>query len=156
MCSPFQVSSSLILSPLTLPLWKCSPTHTPTSIYPPRDSPTLEHYKPSGPKASSPTDVQKGHTLLHMGKASWVTPCVFFVWWSSPWELRGWGVGRGLASWHCCSLHGAANPFSSFSPFSNSSTWDPMLSPMVGCQCLPLYLVGSGRASQETAISDFS
>jgi hypothetical protein len=31
----------------------------------------------------------------------------------------------GLACWDCCSLHGTANPLSSFSPFSNSSTRDP-------------------------------
>ena len=37
--------------------------------------------------------------------------------------------------------------------FSNSSIGDPMLSPMVGCEHLPLYLSGSGRASQETAVS---
>jgi hypothetical protein len=47
-----------------------------------------------------------------------------------------------------------ANPFSSFSPFSYSSNGDPMLSPMVGCKHLLLYLSGSGTASQETAISD--
>jgi hypothetical protein len=46
-----------------------------------------------------------------------------------------------------------ANPFSSFSPFSNSSIGDSVFSPMVGCEHPPLYLSGSGRASQETAIS---
>jgi hypothetical protein len=40
-----------------------------------------------------------------------------------------------------------ANPFNSFSPFSNSSIGDPMLGPMLGCEHLPLYLSGSGRAS---------
>jgi hypothetical protein len=50
-------------------------------------------------------------------------------------------------------LHGAANPLSSFSPLSNSSIGDPVISPMVDCKHLPLYLSGSGRASQETAIS---
>jgi hypothetical protein len=45
-----------------------------------------------------------------------------------------------------------ANPFSSFSPFSNSSMGDPMLSPMVGCEHSPLYLSDSGRDSQETVI----
>jgi hypothetical protein len=38
------------------------------------------------------------------------------------------------------------NPFSSFSPFSNYSIGDPVLSPLVGCKDLPLYLSGSGRA----------
>ena len=44
---------------------------------------------------------------------------------------------------------------SSFSPFSNSSTWGNTLSPMVAYKHLSLYLSGSGRASQETAISGF-
>ena len=62
-------------------------------------------------------------------------------------SLVGGPVPRGLACWHCCSLHGAANPFSSFSPISNSSTGDPELSPKVGCKPPPLYLSGSGRTS---------
>jgi hypothetical protein len=45
------------------------------------------------------------------------------------------------------------NLFSSFSTFSNSSIGDPVLSPMVGYKHLPLYFSGSGRASQETALS---
>ena len=40
------------------------------------------------------------------------------------------------------------------SPFSNSSIEVPVDSPMVGCEHLHLYLSGSGRASQESAISD--
>jgi hypothetical protein len=54
---------------------------------------------------------------------------------------------------YCCSSYRVANPFSSFSPFSNSSIGDRLLSPMVGCEHMPLYLSGSGKASQETAIS---
>jgi hypothetical protein len=38
-------------------------------------------------------------------------------------------------------------------PFSSSSIGDPVLSPIVGWEHLPLYLSGTGRASQETAIS---
>ena len=42
---------------------------------------------------------------------------------------------------------------SALSVFSlNFSIGDPVLSPMVGCKYPPLYLSGSGRASQETAI----
>jgi hypothetical protein len=52
-----------------------------------------------------------------------------------------------------CSSHGVANPFSSFSPVSSSSTGDPMLSPMVDSEHPHLYLSGSGRASQERDIS---
>jgi hypothetical protein len=79
----------------------------------------------------------------------WVLPCVFFGWWSSSQEL--WGSG-----WLTLLLPpsmGLQNPLSSFSPFSNSSIRDLMLSPMVGFKHLPLYLSGSGRASQEIAIS---
>jgi hypothetical protein len=34
------------------------------------------------------------------------------------------GAPGSLACWHFYSTHGAANPLSSFSPFSNSSIWD--------------------------------
>jgi hypothetical protein len=37
--------------------------------------------------------------------------------------------------------------------FSSSFIGDSVLSPMVGWEHPPLYLSGSGRASQETAIS---
>jgi hypothetical protein len=47
-----------------------------------------------------------------------------------------------------------ANPFSSYNPFSNSSFGDPVISSMVGCKYHSLYLSGSGRVYQETAISD--
>jgi hypothetical protein len=52
-------------------------------------------------------------------------------------------------------LQGVTNTFSSFSLFSNSSVGDLTLSPMVGCDYPPLYLSGSGRASQKTDISGF-
>jgi hypothetical protein len=123
-----------------------------TLIFQSWHSPTLGHQTPSGPGATPPTDVQQGHPLPHM-PVPWVPPCVFFGWWFSPWELRD--GARSLACRYCCSLHGAAKPLSSFSPFSNSSIGDPELSPMVGCKHLPLYLSGSGRASQKTATSGF-
>ena len=63
------------------------------------------------------------------------------------------GTLGGLVDWYCCSSYGVAIPFSSSVPFPNSSIGDPMLSPMVVCEHLPLYLSGSGRAFQETAIS---
>ena len=64
--------------------------------------------------------------------------------------------GQGcLVGWYCCSSYGFANPFSSFSPFSNSSVQDPVLSSLVGCDHPPPYLSGSGRASQESSISGF-
>ena len=66
--------------------------------------------------------------------------------------LLSLGALEYLVGWYCCSSYEVANPFSSFSPFSNSSIGVPVLTPMVGCKYLPLYLSGSGRASQETAI----
>ena len=53
------------------------------------------------------------------------------------------GGGGCLVGWYYCSFNGVAKPFSSFNPFSNSSTGDPVLSPMVGCKHPPLYLSGS-------------
>jgi hypothetical protein len=50
------------------------------------------------------------------------------------------GVLGGLVSGYCCSSYGVANPFNSFSPFSNFSIGDPALMPMVSCDHLPLYL----------------
>ena len=38
-------------------------------------------------------------------------------------------------------------------PFSSSSIGDPVLSPVDGCEPPLLYFLGSGRATQETAIS---
>ena len=46
-----------------------------------------------------------------------------------------------------------ANHFSSFSLFSDSSIGDPVLCTMCDYEHPPLYLSGSDRASQETAIS---
>ena len=126
------------------------PTHPPTPASLPWHSPTLGHRTPSGPRNSPPADVQQGHPLPHMQPEPWVPPCVLFGWWSSPREF--WG-GSDLLTLLLLTTHGAKNPLSSFSPFSNSSIWDPMLSSVVDCEHLPLYLSGSGRASQETAIS---
>ena len=54
------------------------------------------------------------------------------------------GSCSGLVGSYCCSSYGIANPFSSFSPFPNSSTGVPVLSLIVGCEHPPLYLSGSG------------
>jgi hypothetical protein len=61
-----------------------------------------------------------------------------------------------LASRTFCSFHEAENALSSFSPLFISFIRDPELSPMVGCEYVPLYLLASGRTFQETAISSFS
>jgi hypothetical protein len=57
--------------------------------------------------------------LCHICGWSHGSFCVYSLVVQSP------GALGGLASWYCCSLHGAANPCSSFSPFSNSSIRDP-------------------------------
>jgi hypothetical protein len=64
--------------------------------------------------------------------------------------------GGCLVGWYSYSSYRVINSFSSFSPFSNSSIGDPFLSPMVSCENLPLYVLSSGKASQETAISGSS
>jgi hypothetical protein len=117
MFSPFQVSLSKTSYPIPpSPASMRVFSYLPTPIFPPWHSPTLGNRKPSGPRASPPTDVQQVHPLLHMWPAPWVPPCIFFGLWSSSQEIRWvWPVDT------CC-LHGAANPFS---PFSNSFVQTP-------------------------------
>ena len=118
---PFQVSPSETPIPclLLLSLWECSSTHSPTPVFLPWHSPTLGHQTPSGSRASPPIDVQQGHCLSHMRPEPWVSPCISFGWWSSPgssseaWLVDTFALPTGLL-----------NPFSSFIPFSNSSTRD--------------------------------
>jgi hypothetical protein len=113
---------------LPLFLWGCSPTHTPTPGSLPWNSPILGHGAFTGPRASPAIDDPQGYPLLHMWLEPWIPPCVFSVWWFSPWEL---GVGGGvMVDWYCSSC-GVAIPFRSFSPFSNSSTGDPVLSSII-------------------------
>ena len=80
-----------------------------------------------------------------------VAPCVFFAWRSSPQELQEvWPVET--VSPHVGLQTPSAPSVSSLNPPSGT----PELSPVIGCELPPLYLSGSGIASQETAISDFS
>jgi len=131
MLSPFPP----FVSTLPLLLWRYSHSHLNT---------LFQAF--TGPRASLPIDDRQCHPWQHRLLEPWVPPCVLFSWGFSPWEL--WG--GGLVGWYCCSSYGVANPFSSFSPFSNSSTGVPMPSLMVSCKHPPLYLAGSGTASQET------
>ena len=80
----------------------------------------------------------------------WVSPCVLFDWWFSPWEL-----------WEYWLVHIVVSPMGLQTPsalwvFSSSFIGDLVLSPMDGCEHPLLYLSGTGRASQETAISGSS
>jgi hypothetical protein len=70
---------------------------------------------------------------------------------SPPFDVPG-SSGDTVSS-YCCSSYGAANPFRSLGLFSCSFTMDPVLWRMDGCEHPLLYLPGTGRALQETAIS---
>ena len=117
-------------------------------IYLPLNSPTLRCRVVTDPRASPPIDARQGHPLLHIWLKPW--PCM-----CTPW-LVVYSLGDlwGLVGWYCYSSYGVENPFSSFSPFSDSYIGETFLSLMVCCKHLLLYLSGSGTASQETAISD--
>jgi hypothetical protein len=145
MLFPFLVSPLKIPCPLPTP--SAPNPHNPA--YWPWHSPILGHTSVTGPRAFPPIDDQLGHPLLHVQlEIDIVPPCVLFDWWFSSKEL--WGV---LVSSYCCSSYWAANPFSSLCPFSSSVIGDPVLHPMDCCEHPLLYLSGTGRASQETALS---
>jgi hypothetical protein len=80
---------------------------------------------------------QTMHLLLHMQLESWAPPYVLFGWCFSPWEH--WGC---LIGWYC-----------SCKPLQLSQSIGVLLSPVVGCEDMPLYLSCFGRASQEVAIT---
>ena len=97
MLPPFHVSPLEIPYPIPSPSssMRVLPSHllTPNShptTHPPWPSPTLEYQTSSGPMVASPTDIQQGQPLPYIWPEPWVPPCVFFSWWSSPWEL--WGI----------------------------------------------------------------
>jgi hypothetical protein len=83
--------------------------------------------------ASLPNNGRRGPLLLHMQL-----------------ETRALGV---LVSSYCCSIHRAADPFSSLGTFSSSSIGDPAIHPIDDCEYPLLYLPGTGIASHETPIS---
>jgi hypothetical protein len=58
-----------------------------------------------------------------------------------------------LVSSYCSSSYRAADPFSSLGTFSSSFIGDPVFHPLDDSEHPPLYLPGTGIASQETAIS---
>jgi hypothetical protein len=124
------------------------PTHTlpPASL--PWHSPTLKLRVFIGPRTSPPIDAQQGQALLYMRLEPLVPPCVLFDWWFRPWELWGiWLVDTVVLSM------AFQTPSAPSALSLNSSIGDPVLSPMVAYEHLPLYLSGCGRVSQETAIS---
>jgi hypothetical protein len=144
--SQFPPQKTPIPSSFLLFLWACSPTHPPTPASLLVHYPTLRHQAFTGPRASSPIDAWQA------------TFCYIYGW--SHVSLHVYSLVGGLvsqsSSWLILlSSYRAANPFSSSSPFSNSSIGDPVISSMVGFENRLLYMSGSGRASQKTAISGF-
>ena len=83
--------------------------------------------------ASLPNDGRLGHLLLHMQL-----------------ETRALGV---LVGSYCYSTYRVADPFSSLGTFSSSSIGGPVFHPIDDCEHPLLYLLDTGVASQETAIS---
>ena len=61
-------------------------------------------------------------------------------------------LGVLVSSWFC-STYGAANSLRHLGPFSSSFFGEPVLCPMDDCDYPLLYLSGTGRDSQETALS---
>jgi hypothetical protein len=126
----FQMLSPFPVLPPHLPLllWGCSFTYPPTPT-----SPSLHwgiNWAFNRPRASPSIDAWQAHPLQHMQ----LEPCALLCQWLSPWEFLGeWLVDIVFS-------YGVSIPINSFSPFSNSSIGDPMLSPMFGCEHLSLYL----------------
>jgi hypothetical protein len=151
MFSPSQVSPSEIPYPISPPpasmrVLPHPPTHSclPTLAFPHTGSSTTLR-----PRAAPPTEFQQGHPLAHMRPAPWVTPRVLFGWWLSIREHLGGGVDQLTVA----PSTGLQTPSTPSVPFPTPPSETPALSPMVGCEHPPLYLSGSGRASQETAVS---
>ena len=123
-----------------------TPAHQPTSLS--WHSPILGHLAFSRPKASPALDVQQRPSSATYASGS-VGPSMCTLW------LVVYSLGsQRVQIGYYCFFYGAASSFSSFFPFSSSSTGDLVLNPMAGWERLPPYLSCTGWASQETAISD--
>ena len=92
-------------------------------------SPTLGHPAFTGPRDSTPIDVQQGHPLLHMWLEPWVTPCVLFGWWFRLWEL-----------WEYWLVHIVVPPMGLQAP---SAPWVLSLASPLGTLCSVQWLAGS-------------
>jgi hypothetical protein len=133
-------------NPLSHPTSPCSPTH-PLSLPCPA-IPLHWGIEPSQDQGPLLPLMSNKPNLCYIG--SWSHGSLHVYFWLVVYSLGALGV---LVGSYCCPSYGAANPFSSFGSFSSSSIGDPVLSPMIGCKHPPLYLSGTGRASQERAIS---
>jgi hypothetical protein len=67
-------------------------------------------------------------------------------------QLETWALGLLVSSYHCFTYR-VADPFSSLGIFFSSSIGGPVLHPIDDCEHPLLCLPGTGKASQETAIS---
>jgi len=97
--------------------------HPPTLPPPPLpwQPPTLGHQAFPGPRASLPIDVRQGHPLLHTGRRHGLPHVYSLVGGLVPGSSGGSGWLMMLFFlW-------VANPFSSYSPFSNSSVLSPLV-----------------------------
>jgi hypothetical protein len=142
MLYPFLVSPPKIPYPLPPPTAP-QPTHSHSW---PWHSPVLRRRMFTGSRASPSIDDCLAHPLLHRQLEPRVPPCVFFDWWFSPKELWGYWL-----------VHIVVPPMGLQ---THSDPWVLSLAPSIGmlcpmddCEHPLLYLPGTGRASQETAIS---
>jgi hypothetical protein len=71
---------------------------------------------------------------------------------SATYATRDTALG-GLASSYCWSSYRVADPFSALGTFSSSFIRSPVFHPIDDCEYPLLYLPGTGKASQETALS---
>jgi hypothetical protein len=140
MLSPFLVSPPKIPYPLP-PLPVPQPTHSHSWSW---HSPILGHRTFTGPRASPPIDDRLVHPLLHIQLEPQISPCVFFDWWFSSKELWGYWLVHIVVPPRPLQLPGY---------FSSSFIGNPVLLPMDDYEHQLLYLPGTGRAPQETAIS---
>jgi hypothetical protein len=111
-----------IISSLLLLLWGCS-SPTTNSHLPTLDSPILGHLW----SLHRTKNLSSHWCTKRTSSATYAAGAMCFVD-----GLVPGSSGGGLVGWYCSS-YGVANPFNSFSPFSNSSIRDPALSPMFGC-----------------------
>jgi len=125
-------SSLLSLAPPLL-LWGCSTFHPPLP-------PPPWHFFP----LHWEEELTQDHRPLLLLMPDNDILC--YIWGWSHGSLHVYSLIDGLDSgssggfwWCCCSSYGVANPFSSFSPFSNSSFRDSVLILTVSCKHSHLY-----------------
>jgi hypothetical protein len=126
-------------------LWRCSPSHPSTPTSPPLHSLTLGNWAFTGPRASSPTDAPQGASKYADG-AMGPSMCTLWLVILSLGVQGGWSVDIVVL------------PMGLQTPSAPSALlfllWDPCAQCNDWLWAFTSDLPGSGRASQETAISD--